>query len=112
MAKAPPRRPIYVLDGGKAVGGPFFTDAEVSRLLDHYARTDPDRLQRVRVTLDGVPVNDDHLQQAQSTQRRKKRSQRKPGKHVVIPGDGDPCPSCDQPMQIREHDGIGAKQLR
>jgi hypothetical protein len=39
MAKAPPRRPIYVLDGGKAVGGPFFTDAEVSRLLDHYART-------------------------------------------------------------------------
>jgi hypothetical protein len=58
------------------------------------------------VALDGVPVND-LLQQAQSTQRRKKRSQRKPGKHVVIPGDGDPCPRCDQPMQIREHDGIG-----
>jgi hypothetical protein len=33
-------------------------------------------------------------------------------KCTVIPGDGDPCPRCGQPMQIREYDGIDEKQLR
>ena len=31
---------------------------------------------------------------------------------MVIPGDGDACPRCGQPMQIREYDGIDEKQLR
>jgi hypothetical protein len=34
------------------------------------------------------------------------------GKTTVIPGDGDPCPRCGVPMQIREHNGVGDKQLR
>lgn len=34
------------------------------------------------------------------------------GKTAVIPGDGDLCPRCGVPMQIREHDGVGDKQLR
>jgi hypothetical protein len=34
------------------------------------------------------------------------------GKTIMIPGDGDPCPRCGVPTQIREHDGIGDKQLR
>ncbi len=32
-------------------------------------------------------------------------------KCLVIPGDGDPCPRCGEPMQIREYDGVDAKQL-
>jgi hypothetical protein len=31
-------------------------------------------------------------------------------KPIVIPGDGDPCPRCGMPMQIREPDGIGDRQ--
>ena len=31
-------------------------------------------------------------------------------KPIVIPGDGDPCPRCGVPMQIREPDGIGDRQ--
>jgi hypothetical protein len=31
---------------------------------------------------------------------------------VVIAGDGDPCPRCGRPMQIREHRGVGSEQLR
>ena len=34
------------------------------------------------------------------------------GKTIVIPGDGDPCPRCGMPMEIREHNGVGDKQLR
>jgi hypothetical protein len=34
------------------------------------------------------------------------------GKAIVIPGDGDACPRCGVPMEIREHNGIGDKQLR
>ena len=41
----------------------------------------------------------------QARQRRREQRRRldrdqhgKPGKHVVIPGDGDPCPRCDRPM--------------
>jgi hypothetical protein len=30
-------------------------------------------------------------------------------KCIVIPGDGDPCPRCGNPMQIREYDGVGEK---
>ena len=33
-------------------------------------------------------------------------------KFIVIPGDGDPCPRCGQPMQIRKYGGIDEKQLR
>ena len=33
-------------------------------------------------------------------------------KPIVIPGDGDPCPRCGVPMQIREPDGIGDRQRR
>lgn len=29
----------------------------------------------------------------------------------VIPGDGDPCPRCRRPMQIREHIELREKQL-
>jgi hypothetical protein len=42
----------------------------------------------------------------------KKNSKHKTGPHLVIPGHGDPCPRCGVPMQIREHNGIGEKQLR
>jgi hypothetical protein len=31
---------------------------------------------------------------------------------VVIPGDGDPCPRCGRPMQIREHGSVGQKVTR
>jgi hypothetical protein len=34
------------------------------------------------------------------------------GPHLVIPGDGDPCPRCGRPMQIREHPQITAKHRR
>ncbi len=38
-----------------------------------------------------------------------KRLRRKP---IVIPGNGDPCPRCGVPMQIRESDRIGDRQRR
>jgi hypothetical protein len=28
----------------------------------------------------------------------------------MIPGDGDPCPRCGKPMQIREYDHVDEKQ--
>jgi hypothetical protein len=28
----------------------------------------------------------------------------------MIPGDGDPCPRCGKPMQIREYDQVDEKQ--
>jgi hypothetical protein len=33
-------------------------------------------------------------------------------RRVVIPGDGDPCPRCGVPMQIREYDEVTKKKLR
>lgn len=33
-------------------------------------------------------------------------------KSLVVAGDGPACPRCGRPMQIREHDCIGPKQLR
>jgi hypothetical protein len=39
------------------------------------------------------------------------RAKRNRKKYLVIPGDGDPCPRCGEPMQIREYDGVDAKQL-
>jgi hypothetical protein len=33
---------------------------------------------------------------------------RKRKKSIVVPGDGDPCPRCGEPMQIREYE----KQLQ
>jgi hypothetical protein len=38
-----------------------------------------------------------------------KRQRRKP---IVIPGNGDPCPRCGVPMQIREYDEVTKKKLR
>ena len=38
--------------------------------------------------------------------------QRKRKKCIVIPGDGDPCPRCGNPMQIREYAGLNEKQER
>jgi hypothetical protein len=32
-------------------------------------------------------------------------------KHIVVPGDGDPCPRCKRIMQIREHTFITEKHL-
>jgi hypothetical protein len=37
------------------------------------------------------------------------RAKRSRKKCVVIPGDGDPCPRCGEPMQIREYDGVNEK---
>jgi hypothetical protein len=39
----------------------------------------------------------------------KRRRRQKP---IVIPGDGDPCPRCGVPMQIREPAGVGDRQQR
>lgn len=36
---------------------------------------------------------------------------RKRRKCIVIPGEGDPCPRCGEPMQTRKYDGIGEKEL-
>jgi len=33
-------------------------------------------------------------------------------KFVVVTGDGDPCPRCHEPMQIREYDAIVEKPSR
>jgi hypothetical protein len=33
-------------------------------------------------------------------------------RRIVVHDFGDPCPRCGVPMQIREHNGIGEKQLR
>jgi hypothetical protein len=40
------------------------------------------------------------------------RGKRKRKKSIVIPGDGDPCPRCGVPMQIRELAGVGDRQQR
>ena len=37
---------------------------------------------------------------------------RKRKKCIVIPGDGDPCPRCGNPMQIREYADLNEKQER
>ena len=42
----------------------------------------------------------------------KHKKSHKKGSHLVIPGDGDPCPRCGRPMQIREHPQITAKHRR
>jgi len=44
--------------------------------------------------------------------KRKRQRQRQRQKPIVIPGEGDPCPRCGVPMQIREPDGIGDRQRR
>jgi hypothetical protein len=33
-------------------------------------------------------------------------------RHVVIAGEGDPCPRCGQPTEIREHACISNSELR
>lgn len=37
------------------------------------------------------------------------RAKRNRKKRLVIPGDGDPCPRCGEPMQIREYDAVDQK---
>ena len=44
--------------------------------------------------------------------KHKKNRKHKKGAHLIIPGDGDPCPRCGRPMQIREHPRITAKHRR
>jgi hypothetical protein len=34
------------------------------------------------------------------------RAKRKRKKSIVIPGEGDACPRCGEPIQIREYDGV------
>ena len=41
---------------------------------------------------------------------RKLKGKRSRKKCVVIPGEGDPCPRCGKPMQIREYAGPNKKQ--
>jgi hypothetical protein len=36
----------------------------------------------------------------------------KKSRHLVLPGDGDDCPHCGRPMQIRTHPQITAKHMR
>jgi len=45
-------------------------------------------------------------------QQQRYKAKGRNGKTIIIPGDGDPCPRCGVPTQIREHDGIGDKQQR
>jgi hypothetical protein len=40
----------------------------------------------------------------------KKKRQR--DRAMVVPGDGDPCPRCGVPMQIREYSNANDKHLR
>jgi hypothetical protein len=40
------------------------------------------------------------------------REKRKRKKFIVIPGEGDPCPRCGNPMQIREYADFEEKQER
>jgi hypothetical protein len=42
----------------------------------------------------------------------KLKSRRYRKKCIVIPGDGDPCPRCGNPMQIREYAGLNEKEER
>src|SRR6516165_9769149 len=42
----------------------------------------------------------------------KLKSRRYRKKCIVIPGDGDPCPRCGNPMQIREYAGLDEKEER
>jgi hypothetical protein len=37
-------------------------------------------------------------------------AKRKRKKSIVIPGEGDACPRCGQPMQIRQYDGLDEEQ--
>jgi len=46
------------------------------------------------------------------TRKQQRKPKRGNGKTIVIPGDGDPCPRCGVPMQIREHNAVSEKQLR
>jgi hypothetical protein len=39
------------------------------------------------------------------------RTRRKAKRYVIVPGDGDSCPRCNQPTEIREHDAIREKHL-
>ena len=49
---------------------------------------------------------------AKPTRQQQHKPKRGSGKTTVIPGDGDPCPRCGVPMEIREHNGVGDKQVR
>jgi hypothetical protein len=51
-------------------------------------------------------------QTAKPTRQQQHKPKSGNGKTTVIPGDGDPCPRCGVPMEIREHNGVGDKQLR
>jgi hypothetical protein len=39
------------------------------------------------------------------------KKERQRDRVVVVPGDGDPCPRCSVPMQIREYGDLTVKHL-
>jgi hypothetical protein len=39
-------------------------------------------------------------------------TQKKSKSYIIVGEQGDPCPSCGRPTQIREHTGITERQLR
>jgi hypothetical protein len=49
-----------------------------------------------------------HERRKQQRQERMERT----GASIAVEGEGDPCPRCGRPMQIREHCRITEKQLR
>jgi hypothetical protein len=52
------------------------------------------------------------LQRAGPLRRGKLKGKRSRKKCIVVPGDGDPCPRCGNPMQIREYAGLNEKEER
>jgi|SRR6516225_10468696 len=48
----------------------------------------------------------------ESLRRGKLKNKRSRKKCIVIAGNGDPCPRCGNPMQIREYAGLNEKQER
>ena len=78
-------------------------DRGVSNVADEKERFERDRATRW--------LNNSQLAKATQQQQYYKPKSGN-GKTIIILGDGDPCPRCGVPTQIREHNGVGDKQLR
>jgi hypothetical protein len=83
----------------------------------NWRRVGWEKRMRERGTVDGRENSDrDAAARRLNRPRRAKPKKSKPSKwekkRTVVPGAGDPCPRCGVPMEIREHNGIGEKQLR
>jgi hypothetical protein len=68
--------------------------------------------ERERFERDGAARSPNSAHAAKMTRHQRHRPKSGNSKTIVIPGDGDPCPRCGMPMEIREHNGVGDKQLR